>query len=76
MLEQAGALDEDVVVAVDQNVGDRAVLEQGLERPKAQKLVQDVVDQLRALGQDSPRAAVREPSRRSRGGTPRVPSGR
>ena len=34
---------------VDQDVGDRRVLEQGLERPQSKKLVEDVADELLAL---------------------------
>ena len=37
-------------MAVDQDVGDRRVLEQRLERPEAEQLVEDVADQLLALG--------------------------
>ena len=49
-LEHAVALDEDLGVAVDQDVGDGRVLEQRLERPEAEQLVEDVADQLLALG--------------------------
>ncbi len=49
-LEHAVALDEHAVVAVDQDVGDRRVLEQRLERPEAEQFVEHVVDQLLALG--------------------------
>ena len=49
-LEHAVALDEHAVVAVDQDVGDRRVLEQRLERAEAEQLVEDVGDQLLALG--------------------------
>ena len=44
------ALDEHLVVAVDQDVGDRRVLEQRLERAEAEQLVEHVADQLLALG--------------------------
>ena len=37
-------------MAVDQDVGDRRVLEQRLERAEAEQLVEDVADQLLALG--------------------------
>ena len=49
-LQHAVALDEDLVVAVDQDVGDGRVLEQRLERAQAEQLVEDVADQLLALG--------------------------
>ena len=49
-LERAVALDEHLVVAVDQDVGDRGVLEQRLERPEAEQFVEHVADQLLALG--------------------------
>jgi len=39
-----------MVAAVDQDVGDRAVLEQRLERAEAEQFVEDVVGQLAALG--------------------------
>ena len=48
-LEQAVPLDVDLVVAVDQDVRDVAVLEQRLERPEAEQLVEDVDDQVLAL---------------------------
>ncbi len=44
-LEHAAALDEDVLVAVDQDVGDRRVLEQGLERAETRHLVHDLGDE-------------------------------
>ena len=44
-LEHAVLLDEDLLVAVDQDVGDRRVLEQGLERAQAQHLVEQLLDQ-------------------------------
>ena len=37
-------------MAVDQDVGDRRILEQRLERPEAEQLVEHVADQLLALG--------------------------
>ena len=49
-LEHAITLDEHLVVSIDQNVGDRRVLEQRLQRPETEKLVQHVVHQLLALG--------------------------
>ncbi len=49
LLELAEALDIDLLVAVDQYVGDRIVLEQRLDRAEAEHLVQHVVDQLLAL---------------------------
>ena len=50
LFEQAEALDEDGLVAVDQDVVDRLVLEQRLERAEAEQLVEHVVRQRRALG--------------------------
>ena len=47
----AFALDVDLVVAVDQNVGDRRIAEQDLERPEPEQLVEDVGDQGFALEQ-------------------------
>src|SRR5215212_6939721 len=44
-LEHAATLDEDVLVAVDQDVGDRRVLEQGLERAETRHLVHDLGDE-------------------------------
>ena len=49
-LEYAVALNEHLLVAVDQDVGDRRVLQQWLERAQAQQLVQNVADQALALG--------------------------
>ena len=49
-LEHAVALDEHMVIAVDQDVGDRRILEQRLERPEAEQFVEHVADQLLALG--------------------------
>ena len=48
-LEHAVALDEHLVVAVDEDVRDVAVLEQRLERSEAEQLVEDVDDQVLAL---------------------------
>src|SRR3546814_8921358 len=48
-MELSAALDEDVAVAVHQDVGDRRVLQQRLDRPEAQQLVEDVIDELRLL---------------------------
>ncbi len=50
LLEHAVSLDEHAVMAVDQNVGDRRVFQQRLDRPKAQQFVEHVIDQLLALG--------------------------
>ena len=44
-LEDAVLLDEDLLVGVDQDVGDRRVLEQRLERAEAQHLVEQLLDQ-------------------------------
>ena len=49
-LEHSEAFDEDAVVAVDQDIGDRWILEQRLERTKAEEFVEDVADELLALG--------------------------
>src|SRR3546814_19830353 len=49
LLEKAVAFDEDGVVAVHEDVGDRLVLEQRLKRPEPQKLVENVGFQRRAL---------------------------
>ena len=51
LLELAVALDVDLVVAVDQDVGDRRIAQQRLERPEAEQLVEDVRDQRLALEQ-------------------------
>jgi hypothetical protein len=45
------ALDEDLLVGIDQNVGDRVVLQERLERPEPEEFVEDFVDQLVALAQ-------------------------
>ena len=45
LFQPAFALDVDLVVAVDQDVRDVGILEQRLERAKAEDLVQDVGDQ-------------------------------
>ena len=50
-LELAFALDVDLVVAVDQNVRDRRIAQQHLERAEAEQLVEDVGDQRLALEQ-------------------------
>ena len=42
LLELAFALDVDLVGAVDQDVGDRRILQQQLERAEAEQLVEDV----------------------------------
>ena len=44
------ALDVDAVGAVDHDLGDRGVVEEALERPEAQRLVDDLADELVALG--------------------------
>ncbi len=44
--EQALALDVDLLVGVDQNVGDAGILQQRLERPEAEDFVQDFVADL------------------------------
>ena len=48
-LELAAALDVDLLVAVDQNVGDGRVLQQRLERPQPEDLVEHFGDDLVAL---------------------------
>ena len=45
-LQQAAALHIDAFVAVDQDIGDAAVLEQRLERPQAGHLVEDLGDEV------------------------------
>ena len=50
-LELARAFHVDLVVAVDQNVGDGGVLEQGLERAQAEDLIQNFARQAFALGE-------------------------
>ena len=47
----AGALDVDLVEAVDQNVGDGVVLEQGFERTEAEDFVENLARQALALGE-------------------------
>ncbi len=49
-LDLAAPLDEDDRRGVDHDVGDRRVLEQRLQRPEPEQLVEDVLDQLLALG--------------------------
>ena len=51
LFEPAFPLDVDLVVAVDQDVRDVGILQQHLERPEAEDLVQDVGDQRFALEQ-------------------------
>ena len=46
LLELAVPLDEAVVVTVDQNVVDRRVFQQRLERPEADHFIDDVADEL------------------------------
>ena len=48
--ELAAALDVDVLVGVDQDVADRRVAQQRLERPEAEDLVDDVGEDRLALG--------------------------
>src|SRR5438105_12209335 len=48
-LEHAEALHKHVGVAVDEDVGDRGILEERLKRAKAQELVQYVADELFSL---------------------------
>src|SRR5438128_2653714 len=50
-LEDALALDEDVIAAIDEDVGDGLVGEQRLERAEAEDLVEQVVLDLRLLGE-------------------------
>ena len=47
----AFALDVDLIVAVDEDVGDRRVAQERLERPETEQLVDDVGDQRFALEQ-------------------------
>ena len=48
--EDAGAFDVDVLVGVDEDVVDRRVAQQRLERPEAEDLVEDVAEDLLAFG--------------------------
>src|SRR5262249_58227352 len=48
-LEDAGALDVDAFVAVDQNVVDGPILEQGLDGAEARHLVENFVDEVLEL---------------------------
>ena len=48
--EFAGALDVDLVEAVDQNIGNGGILEQRLERAEAENLVENLARQAFALG--------------------------
>ncbi len=50
-MELAGPLDKDLIGAIDQDIGDADILQQWLQRPKPQNLIQDIVDQTRLLGQ-------------------------
>ena len=52
------ALDEDLRRVVDQDVGDRRVLEQRLERAEAEQLVEHVVDERLALDEAERHALV------------------
>ena len=54
------ALDVDVVEAVDHDVADGRVLQQRLERPQAEHLVQDLFDHALALGERHGNAFVRD----------------
>src|SRR4030095_9959057 len=58
LLDAAFALDEDLRRLVDQDVGDRRVLEQRLERPEAEELSEDVADQRLALAESERNALV------------------
>ena len=49
LLHLAAAFDVDLVRAVDQDVADRRVLEQHLQRPEAERLVEHLVDEPLAL---------------------------
>ena len=48
--QAAGALDVDVVEAVDHDVADGGVLEQLLQRPQAEDFIENLLDELLALG--------------------------
>ena len=48
-LEDAVALDEHLRISVDQDIGDRRVLQERLDRPQAQQLVEDVANERLAL---------------------------
>ena len=49
-LQNPEALDEHLVMAIDQDVGNRRILEQGFERPEPEQFVEHVGDELLALG--------------------------
>ena len=49
--ELAGALDVDAIEAVDEDVGDGGILEQGFERAEAEDFVEDLARELLALGE-------------------------
>jgi len=49
LLQLAAALDVDLVRPVDQDVADRRILEQHLQRSKAERLVEHLVDEALAL---------------------------
>ena len=51
LLEHAAALDEHVLVAIDQDVADRRVAQQRLERPEPEHVVQNLGEQRFALGE-------------------------
>ena len=59
-LEHAAALDEHVLVGVDQDVADRRVAQQRLERPEAEHLVDQLAEQRVALAQAERRALLGE----------------
>ena len=60
LVQLAGALDPDVVGAVDHDLGDGVVLEQRLDRPVAERVVGDLLHQPVAVGDREP-ALLAEP---------------
>ena len=58
LLERARALDEDLLIGVDQDVADRRVAQQRLERSEAEDLVDDVAEDRVALGHADRRALL------------------
>ena len=58
--EDAGTLDEDVPMRVDQDVADARVAEQRLERPETEHVVQDLAEQRFTLGDVERRRFLRQ----------------
>ena len=66
LLDPAGPLDEDLVRAVDHDLGDRGVLQERFEHAEAERLVDDPADQLGALGGGQHRALAADDVARAR----------